>query len=133
MFFQVLRRTSRSDLQVGIDVLICFALYSGFVAILLVRHLNGVDGRSGWRWLYVNFGRIALTGRRLDLVLRFIIDGTITLPIALYGFIIFPDLPATTSAFYLTEQANTLGDNMDMHNSDVSFLGASPILQTVRR
>lgn len=38
---------------------------------------------------------------------RFIIDGVITLPIALYGFLIFPDLPATTKAFYLTEEART--------------------------
>jgi hypothetical protein len=37
---------------------------------------------------------------------RFIIDGIITLPIAFYGFLIFPDLPATTSAFYLTEEAS---------------------------
>ena len=36
--------------------------------------------------------------------LRFIIDGIITLPIAVYGFLIFPDVPATTTAFYLTEE-----------------------------
>ncbi len=35
---------------------------------------------------------------------RFIIDGIITLPIALYGFIVFPDVPTTTRAFYLTEE-----------------------------
>jgi hypothetical protein len=52
---------------------------------LFSRNLNGVHGRSGWRWL-------------------FIIDGIITLPIALYGFLIFPDVPATTTAFYLTEE-----------------------------
>ncbi|KAG6837968.1 hypothetical protein H0H93_008362 [Arthromyces matolae] len=37
---------------------------------------------------------------------RFIIDGVITLPIALYGFLIFPDLPATTKAFYLTAEVS---------------------------
>ncbi|KAG6911707.1 hypothetical protein DXG01_007957 [Tephrocybe rancida] len=40
--------------------------------------------------------------------LTFIIDGVITLPIALYGFLIFPDLPATTKAFYLTTEEREL-------------------------
>lgn len=35
---------------------------------------------------------------------RFIIDGVITLPIALYGFLVFPDVPAITKAFYLSEE-----------------------------
>ena len=35
---------------------------------------------------------------------RFIIDGIITLPIALYGFLVFPDVPATTKAFYLSKE-----------------------------
>lgn len=35
---------------------------------------------------------------------RFIIDGVITLPIALYGFLVFPDTPATTKSFYLSEE-----------------------------
>jgi MFS transporter, ACS family, pantothenate transporter len=34
----------------------------------------------------------------------FIIDGIITMPIALYGFLVFPDVPATTKAFYLSEE-----------------------------
>lgn len=37
-------------------------------------------------------------------LVRFIIDGVITLPIALYGFLVFPDVPATTKAFYLSEE-----------------------------
>ncbi|KAI6035249.1 major facilitator superfamily domain-containing protein [Pisolithus orientalis] len=38
----------------------------------------------------------------------FVIDGVITLPIALYGFLVFPDVPATTKAFYLTEEQERL-------------------------
>jgi hypothetical protein len=38
---------------------------------------------------------------------RFIIDGIITLPIALYGFLVFPDLPRTTKSFYLSEEVGT--------------------------
>ena len=39
---------------------------------------------------------------------RFIIDGIITIPIALYGFVVFPNTPMTTSAFYLTEQVGVV-------------------------
>jgi hypothetical protein len=38
----------------------------------------------------------------------FIMDGIITLPIALYGFLVFPDIPATTKTFYLTEEVSQL-------------------------
>ncbi|GLB33663.1 putative MFS general substrate transporter [Lyophyllum shimeji] len=64
-------------------------LFSGILQAAVYQHLNGHAGRSGWRWL-------------------FIIDGVITLPIALYGFLMFPDLPATTKAFYLTTEERGL-------------------------
>ena len=41
-------------------------------------------------------------------VYRFIIDGIITMPIALYGFLMFPDVPTTTKAFYLSEEVGNL-------------------------
>ncbi|EIW82432.1 MFS general substrate transporter [Coniophora puteana RWD-64-598 SS2] len=64
-------------------------LFSGVLQAAVYQNLNGVDGRSGWRWL-------------------FIIDGIITLPIALYGFFVFPDVPATTRAFYLKDEERLL-------------------------
>ncbi|KAH7924050.1 MFS general substrate transporter [Leucogyrophana mollusca] len=64
-------------------------LFSGVLQAAVYQNLNAVGGRSGWRWL-------------------FIIDGVITLPIALYGFIVFPDVPATTNAFYLSEEERLL-------------------------
>lgn len=51
--------------------------------------MEGLNGMSGWRWL-------------------FIIDGLITLPVALYGFLLFPDTPSTTTAFYLSEHERGL-------------------------
>ncbi|KUI53886.1 Pantothenate transporter liz1 [Cytospora mali] len=51
--------------------------------------MDGLRGMSGWRWL-------------------FIIDGLITLPVALYGFLVFPDTPTTTKAFYFTEAEKAL-------------------------
>ncbi|KAG7449348.1 MFS general substrate transporter [Guyanagaster necrorhizus] len=66
--------------------------FSGVLQAAIYKHLNGYAGRSGWRWL-------------------FIIDGVITLPIAIYGFVIFPDMPLTTKAFYLTEQERKLASD----------------------
>lgn len=42
------------------------------------------------------------------MAIRFIIDGVITLPIALYGFLVFPDVPATTKVSYLTEEVRLI-------------------------
>ncbi|KAG8218791.1 major facilitator superfamily domain-containing protein, partial [Butyriboletus roseoflavus] len=76
-------------------------LFSGVLQAAVYQHLGGIDGRSGWRWL-------------------FIIDGVITLPIALYGFLVFPDVPATTKAFYLTEEERLLSYDRLEHGHDVS-------------
>ena len=43
-----------------------------------------------------------LHGVYLQLILIVQIDGIITLPVALYGFMLFPDTPATTTAPYLS-------------------------------
>ncbi|KAK0206635.1 major facilitator superfamily domain-containing protein [Desarmillaria ectypa] len=67
-------------------------LFSGVLQGAVYEHLNGHAGRSGWRWL-------------------FIIDGIITLPIALYGFLVFPDVPLTTKAFYLNEDEKKLASD----------------------
>ncbi|KAL4265575.1 MFS transporter superfamily protein [Pleurotus pulmonarius] len=64
-------------------------LFSGVLQAAVYKHLNGHAGRSGWRWL-------------------FIVDGIITLPIALYGYLVFPDVPAITNAFYLTNEERRL-------------------------
>lgn len=64
-------------------------MIGGFIQTGLNRSLDGRGGLSGWRWL-------------------FIIDGLITMPVALYGFIFFPDTPQTTTAFYLTEEEKEL-------------------------
>ncbi|KAI1075385.1 MFS general substrate transporter [Whalleya microplaca] len=64
-------------------------MIGGFIQTGIHSSLDGRHGLSGWRWL-------------------FIIDGIITLPIALYGFIFFPDTPSTTKAIYLTETEKAL-------------------------
>lgn len=64
-------------------------LFGGFLQTGIHSSMNGLHGMSGWRWL-------------------FIIDGVITMPIALYGFLLFPDTPATTQAPYLNETEKAL-------------------------
>lgn len=49
-------------------------MFSGFLQAAAYTNLHGVHGLSGWRWL-------------------FIVDGIITVPLALLGFIFFPNLP----------------------------------------
>ena len=57
-------------------------MFSGFLQGAIYTNLEGASGLRGWRWL-------------------FIIDFLITLPIALYGFLLFPDTPTSTRARYL--------------------------------
>jgi sugar phosphate permease len=50
-----------------------------------VYHLGGRGGFKGWQWL-------------------FIIDGVISLPVALSGFFILPDVPEISNPWYLTKE-----------------------------
>lgn len=64
-------------------------LIGGFIQTGIHRSLDGRNGLSGWRWL-------------------FIVDGLLTVPVATYGFLCFPDTPHTTTAFYLTDDERRL-------------------------
>ncbi|KAI0306958.1 major facilitator superfamily domain-containing protein [Multifurca ochricompacta] len=92
-------------------------LFSGVLQAAVYRNLNGKAGRSGWRWL-------------------FIIDGIITVPIALYGFFIFPDVPATTKAFYLSDEERVLSssrlDSTDTSHGPLTWDVAKRVLSRWR-
>ncbi|PGH00910.1 hypothetical protein AJ79_08065 [Helicocarpus griseus UAMH5409] len=64
-------------------------MFGGFIQTGIHKSLDGARGLSGWRWL-------------------FIVDGLITVPIALYGIFLFPDTPATTKAPYLNADERAL-------------------------
>lgn len=64
-------------------------LIGGFIQTGIHKSLHNRLGLSGWRWL-------------------FIIDGLLTIPVALYGFFLFPDTPHTTKAFYLSDEERSL-------------------------
>lgn len=59
-------------------------MFSGYLQAALFSGMDGKGGLSSWRWL-------------------FIFDFILAIPVALYGFVFFPDTPHTTRAFYLTE------------------------------
>ncbi|KAK9467014.1 major facilitator superfamily domain-containing protein [Lipomyces arxii] len=58
------------------------SMFSGYIQAGLYASMNGRYGIAGWRWL-------------------FIIDGVISMPVAILGFFAIPDFPNTTKAFYL--------------------------------
>jgi ACS family pantothenate transporter-like MFS transporter len=64
-------------------------MFGGFLQTAIHAGLDGKSNLSGWRWL-------------------FIIDGLITLPIAIYGLLLFPDTPSTTTAPYLSPSERSL-------------------------
>ena len=64
-------------------------MIGGFVQSGIHGSMDGLRGMEGWRWL-------------------FIIDGIITLPVAVYGFALFPDTPKTTRAVYLKREEREL-------------------------
>jgi len=57
-------------------------MFAGIMMTAIWNTMNGLGGLPGWKW-------------------SFIINGIITLPVAVFGFVFFPDLPETTRAFYL--------------------------------
>ncbi|KAF4835650.1 Pantothenate transporter liz1 [Colletotrichum tropicale] len=65
-------------------------MFSGYLQAGLYTGMNGTAGLSGWRWLFV-------------------MDGVISIPIALYGFFALPDLPHNTRAFYLKKEDREYG------------------------
>jgi ACS family pantothenate transporter-like MFS transporter len=60
-------------------------MISGYLQSAVLAGLNGTNGIAAWRWV-------------------FIIDGIITVIVAIYGLVFFPDTPHTTTAFYFTEE-----------------------------
>lgn len=87
-------------------------LIGGFIQSGLFDSLDGRLGLAGWRWL-------------------FIIDGLLTVPVALYGIVFFPDTPQTTTAFYLTEAEKALAVSRVPHTPDQSPLTATFLKRVV--
>lgn len=64
-------------------------MIGGFIQTGIHSSMDGLQGLSGWRWL-------------------FIIDGLLCVPVAIYGWTLFPDTPATTKVPYLSDAERNL-------------------------
>ncbi|KAI5458355.1 major facilitator superfamily domain-containing protein [Mariannaea sp. PMI_226] len=88
-------------------------MFAGIMMTAIWRTMNGVSGLPGWRW-------------------SFIIDGVITVPVAIFGFIFFPDLPETTTAFYLKPHERQLAlSRLPPKNVEGHSIGFSLIKRVV--
>lgn len=73
------KRTEQSKrFGVYISAAILSGAFGGLLAAVIVKHLEGVHGIRGWRWL-------------------FIVEGVATVGFALIALFILPDFPATSS------------------------------------
>ncbi|KAI3321766.1 MFS general substrate transporter [Xylariaceae sp. AK1471] len=66
-------------------------MFSGYL-IAAVYRLEGVGGFHGWQWL-------------------FIVNTIISLPVAIAGFFLFPDVPEITKAWWLTKADIAMANN----------------------
>ncbi|QKX57135.1 uncharacterized protein TRUGW13939_04243 [Talaromyces rugulosus] len=64
------------------------SMFSGYL-MASVYHLGGKGGFKGWQWL-------------------FIVDGIISLPVAIAGFFVLPDVPEISNPWYLSEKEISL-------------------------
>lgn len=64
-------------------------MIGGFIQTGVHSSMDGLQGLSGWCWL-------------------FIIDGILCIPVAIYGWVLFPDTPATTNVPYLSHDERKL-------------------------
>ncbi|KAK4084088.1 hypothetical protein PCL_04999 [Purpureocillium lilacinum] len=84
-------------------------MFAGLLMTAIWKTMNGLAGLPGWRW-------------------SFIIDGIITIPVAIFGFAFFPDLPESTKAFYLKPHERELAlsrlppKNPEGHNIGLPLL-----------
>ncbi|CAH0024440.1 unnamed protein product [Clonostachys rhizophaga] len=65
------------------------SMFAGVMMAAIYKSMEGRSGFAGWQWV-------------------FIIDGIITCPIAIFGYLYFPDLPESTRARYLSERERKL-------------------------
>ncbi len=65
------------------------SMFGGYLQAAAYNNLNGVHGLSGWRWL-------------------FLIDGCISLPLAIAGYFLYPGLPSSPKVWWLTDSEQAL-------------------------
>lgn len=79
----------KSELGTRAAVFVCFghlgSMAGGWIQAGLLQSLNGKNGLPAWRWI-------------------FIIVSVITVPVAIFGWIVIPGLPSHRAAWYLNKE-----------------------------
>ncbi|KAL2817664.1 hypothetical protein BDW59DRAFT_165821 [Aspergillus cavernicola] len=89
-------------------------MFSGFLQGGVHESLDGVQGLPGWRWLFV-------------------IDFCITVPVALYGYLAFPDTPEKACVWWLSEEEKKLAiERLPEVKKQRGMLGWSLISRVLR-
>jgi MFS transporter, ACS family, pantothenate transporter len=78
-------------------------MFSGYL-MAAVYHLGGRGGFAGWQWCVPTLTRTTSSLRLIGLPRLFIVDGIISLPIAIAGYFVLPDVPEISRAFYLKKE-----------------------------
>ncbi|KAH9865814.1 hypothetical protein J1614_009401 [Plenodomus biglobosus] len=65
------------------------SMFAGIMMTAMHKTMEGKGGLRGWQWV-------------------FLIDGLMGIPVGIFGFFTFPDLPETTKVTYLTPQEKQL-------------------------
>jgi MFS transporter, ACS family, pantothenate transporter len=104
------------------------AMFSGYL-MAGVYNLGGKGGYKGWQW-YDQIStetpnRPTLTPLWILACRLFIIDGVISLPVALAGFFVLPDVPEISKPWYLSKKVSVVNITLKFcceHTIDESML-----------
>ncbi|KAH8670123.1 major facilitator superfamily domain-containing protein [Tricladium varicosporioides] len=88
-------------------------MFAGIMMTAVYTSMDGLGGMPGWKWVFV-------------------LCGIITMPIAVFGFCFFPDLPETTKAPYLNAAERALAiSRLPPKNLEGHKIGWSIIKRTI--
>ncbi|KAF4995272.1 hypothetical protein FGRMN_5237 [Fusarium graminum] len=88
-------------------------MFAGAMMAAIHESMDGRAGLEGWQWV-------------------FLIDGIITLPVAVFGFFFFPDVPEYTDAPYLDEKERQLAlDRLPPKKEDGHSIQAWSLIKRV--
>lgn len=93
-------------------------MFSGYL-MAGVYKLGGRGGFKGWQWYTFPFQ--IFPGLDTNQTRLFIIDGVISLPIAILGFVVLPDVPEISNPWYLSESVRlSLPTTPNLKTSNIS-------------
>lgn len=86
-------------------------IFAGVMMAAIYNGMAGLAGLGGWQWLFL-VGEFCFCPMFFSCVLWWLaneyLDGIITIPIAIFGFYFFPDIPENTKVKYLSASEKKL-------------------------